>query len=68
MTTIERWKETCRRGSLTAGDDKAFLMAFNRAFEGLLNKRRIGTLDGNVWVAENDGGNDYSRYGKNPQP
>jgi hypothetical protein len=71
VVTIEQWKETCRRGSLTAGDEDAFRMAFKRAFEGLIARRKIGTLDGNVWIAyhDEDGSqNAFSRHGKKPHP
>jgi hypothetical protein len=52
VVSLETWKDTCRRGSLTSGDGKdAFRKAFDRAVLALTNSRRIGVMDGFAWIA-----------------
>ena len=50
VVTLDQWKEACVRGALSAGDEKSFSRIFRRAFEVLVEMRRIGTLDGMVWL------------------
>ena len=51
VVPMERWRDHCIRGGLSAGaTTESARRAFRRAVEGLIDLRRIGVWDERVWV------------------
>jgi hypothetical protein len=52
IVTLDTWREYCRRGGLSSGENESsFRQAFRRAHTSLMNKQKIGCWDNNVWIA-----------------
>jgi hypothetical protein len=51
VVPLDTWRDFCKRGGISKGEsDSAFRTAFQRVSISLANKRKIGLLDGFVWV------------------
>jgi hypothetical protein len=51
VVSIDTWRATCIKGSLSAGNTESSERAFRRAMTDLISMHRIGTWENWVWIA-----------------